>query len=82
MDILNQPGTLLCFFIAALALIFPKDAENVVALFEVHLRCEMMNLKLYIKGRQIHAELSRVMKEAWGMEPPPFKFVRIQDRNK
>ena len=75
-----SPGCMLVALLTVLAIFYPKDAENAALALELFLRLELMNLRMYLMQRKLHRQLSKQMREGWGAEPPPFRFVRIQDR--
>ena len=74
------PGVVLVLGMGVLACLFPREAAALSEMVCMWVRLEILNARLYIQQRRLHAQLAKSMKDAWGVEPPPFKFVRLQDR--
>lgn len=77
-----SPGLVVVMALMVLAALYPKDAQDAAYALVVFMQLELMNLRLYVMQRRMHHKLSKDMKKHWGVELPPFKFVRIQDRGR
>lgn len=73
------PGVVLVLGLGVLCCLFPRESYALIEFARLWVRLEFLNLRLYVQQRRLHRQLTEDMK-AWGVTPPPFKFVRLQDR--
>lgn len=71
----------LWIFLISLAILFPNDAQIAAETVIAWVKVEVMNVRLYLMQRRMHAQLSRDFKER-GLPPIPFVFVPLQKRGK
>lgn len=72
-------GLLLALLLAALVALDPEGALALGTRLNLAILTEIANVRLYVLAWRTHSRLARDM-AAMGVQLPPFRFVRIQDR--
>ena len=73
---------LMFFTGAALAILFPQETYLVMMKIVIEIELMFLNWKTHRLQRRLHKQLCEDL-EMLGLDPPPpFEFVRIQDRER
>ncbi len=76
------PGIVLCCAMAFAVALWPEEVHHIVERSILELRIMVLNWRLYRAQRKLYKQLQQDAKTLGIPQPPPFKFVRIQDRGK